>query len=71
MRRSRYQTCKATGKRCFTTEDDVERALDTAKARAKRMRFKGQERRRREKRYYECDACAGWHLTSQPLRQKV
>lgn len=69
MRRTKYSTCKQTGKRTFRSEQEAERALAGAKSRAKSMRVKGQERKRREKRYYPCKHCSGFHLTSQPRRR--
>jgi len=59
-RRTNYSTCKATGKRRFRTEEDAEAAL--------RQSRKMQENRwhggsRRERRYYDCDQCGGFHLT--------
>lgn len=71
MRRTFYQTCKRTGKRRFASPEEAERALEGAKSRARSERVKGRPRRRREKRFYGCDSCRGFHLTSQPLRQKV
>ena len=64
-RRTNYGVCKATGKRRFPNEGLAKEALRSArKAASKQKRVKYVGRRRTESRYYPCDDCKGWHLTS-------
>lgn len=51
--------CPTTGKVCYEDEGDAEVGLLLADS-ARR----GGERRRKEKRAYECERCGYWHLTS-------
>jgi hypothetical protein len=57
MKRTKWSTCKSTGKRRFRTEHDAKVALKVARDSSRDHR--------KECRYYECDDCGGWHLTSQ------
>ena len=56
--------CCLSGKVRFRGQDEAKDALTSAVyARA----VAGATSRRREVRCYPCQACGGWHLTSQPL----
>jgi hypothetical protein len=56
-----------TGKVRFGTAGAAGQALVEAKIRAALR----SSTRRRECRYYRCDLCDGYHLTSRPDRQQV
>lgn len=60
--RASRATCLRTGKRRFRDHEEAVRGLHSTVA----ARVRGDERRR-ECRVYECSACHGWHLTSQPV----
>ena len=53
--------CPRTGKKYFRSAEQAERALEDASW----WREHGDEQRQ-ERRVYECEYCAGFHLTSQP-----
>lgn len=54
-----------TGKRSFETEWDAEKALGRAQAKRKRGNVRGGSV---ESRFYYCDECEGFHLTSMSRR---
>lgn len=53
--------CPRTGKRYFRSAEQAQRALEDASW----WRERG-DVQRQERRVYECEHCAGYHLTSQP-----
>jgi hypothetical protein len=64
-KRTKYGHCKATGKHKYYSERDAKDALkSTQRGRSQLKRGK-----RLERRFYFCDDCKGWHLTS--MREPV
>lgn len=60
------QMCSATGKRRFATELDAAKALGRTQQYLARI----DPEKRREQRYYPCTFCDGFHMTSQPRRER-
>lgn len=54
--------CKATGKKRFRTELDADTVIAQAQYESRILH----QHHRRESRSYDCRACKGWHVTSQP-----
>lgn len=65
-RRHRWPTCPSTGKQRLGERKDVRLVLDDIREQRARALVSGTATRRRERRGYHCDDCAGWHLTSRP-----
>jgi tRNA G26 N,N-dimethylase Trm1 len=59
--------CSVSAKRRFRDHREAVAALQQASNVRGRAREDGIETRRQEVRSYECTACKGWHLTSQPV----
>jgi hypothetical protein len=59
-------SCKS-GKRRFSTE--VEALMEIQEAWRVQQKY-GKKTSRKEKRYYKCHMCKGWHLTSQIKKHK-
>jgi len=59
--------CAATTKLRFRDHREAITALQHASNVRGRAWENGVETRRQEVRSYECTACKGWHLTSQPV----
>lgn len=57
---SDYARCEATGKRIFFTDHEAREGLHSARAVGKKYKKKSS----RECRYYKCDFCGYYHLTS-------
>ena len=66
--RSTSQSKQYCGKRRFR---DIEQAKDTLRYAAIARRLSDGPCRRREVRYYFCDRCRGWHVTSRELWEAV
>ena len=62
------QRCSATGKLRYRDKREATKALHFAVARRCMAEAAGLVSTRRERRAYFCDACAGFHLTSQEAR---
>lgn len=60
--RPRMDHCSATGKVRYRSEQEAIRILAHA--------VSSKSERRREQRFYRCSYCRGYHLTSQPYRNK-
>ncbi len=61
-----------TGKIRYRDRTQAQDALTVAKHRGAAARALGEETHRNELRAYSCSACnSGWHLTSQPRRDKA
>lgn len=65
---SALHRCRRGGKRRFRDHHEAVRALHQAGNARRRAFDEGQDSTRRETRVYSCDACHGWHMTSQHKR---
>ena len=66
QKRVGLQRCGASGKRRFRDHREAITALQRAANQRLRAELEGFLTQRHEVRTYECNACQGWHLTSQP-----
>jgi hypothetical protein len=64
-KRTNWATCKRTGKRRFRTQEDAETALRESR-KLQQNRWHGGKRA--ECRWYRCEFCDGFHLTSRQSR---
>lgn len=60
-------TCSRTGKKRWPDHTSAVAVLHQAANSRHFAELKGFESPRGEVRTYRCDACGGWHTTSQPL----
>lgn len=68
-RRSRSR-CPACGKLRFRDHKAAVTFLHSARNARQRATLDGADTGHREVRAYWCDACSGWHVTSQPRGQR-
>jgi len=66
-KRAILRRCPVTTKRRFRDHRETIAALQQAANIRERASEDGVETRRHEFRSYECNACNGWHLTSQTV----
>src|SRR5262245_53459353 len=67
-RRPNLGKCPTTGKTRFRDKREADRAVQKATTARKNAAEMGVTSRRHECRTYFCDACKGWHITSQETR---